>query len=98
MGALLLTFDAEFPDGGRLSTMPNASLPPGDIPSHWAQQVFLKGDGWKVWPGDVLGFSVIWSDWGIQGTHFEKSQFQRLFSQHTRALTFQNAPSAGAAP
>ena len=73
MAALLLTFDAEFPDGGRLSTMPNASLPPGDIPSHWAQQVFLKGDGWEVWPEDVLSFSVIWSEWGIQGTHSEKS-------------------------
>jgi len=32
LSALLLTFDAEFPDGGRISTNPNSSLPPGDIP------------------------------------------------------------------
>jgi hypothetical protein len=34
--------------------------------SHWAQQVFLRGHGWKVWPGDEIGFSVIWTDWAIQ--------------------------------
>ena len=45
--------------------MPNASLPPGGIPSHWAQQVFLLGDGWEVRPGDEIAFSVIWSDWAI---------------------------------
>ena len=54
VGALLLTFDAEFPDGGKISTMPNSSLPPGDIPSHWAQQVFLKGALWPVWPGTIM--------------------------------------------
>ena len=30
--ALLLTFDADFPNGGRLSTSPNSTIPPGDIP------------------------------------------------------------------
>lgn len=32
LSALLLTFDASFPDGGELSTSTNSSLPPGDIP------------------------------------------------------------------
>lgn len=32
LSAMLVTFDADFPDGGRMSTNPNASLPPGDIP------------------------------------------------------------------
>ena len=36
------------------------------VHSHWAQQVFLRGHGWMVWPGDEIGFSVIWTDWAIQ--------------------------------
>ena len=39
VGALLLTFDAEFMDGGLASSAANATLEPGELPSHWGQQV-----------------------------------------------------------
>ena len=68
LSALTLSFEAEFGDGGRIASGANISgmSPPGDIPSHWAQQVFLLGDGWQVWPHDRLAFTVIWNDWAIQ--------------------------------
>ena len=39
VGALQLTFDAEFMDGGLASSAANATLEPGELPSHWGQQV-----------------------------------------------------------
>jgi hypothetical protein len=67
LSALLLTFDTEFLGSSTITTtMPNASLPPGEIPSHWGQQVYLIGDGWAVTPGDVIAFTVSWNDWEIE--------------------------------
>ena len=47
VGALLLTFDAEFMDGGLASSAANATLEPGELPSHWGQQVAYP-DLWCV--------------------------------------------------